>query len=181
MTLRASALLSAALLAAAGGCASTKAARTRERVLRTQLDAFHFAKPLDDVWPEVRRLLYERRYGLVGKDAEALGLDLPTGLLTYFTRAKETQPDGSGGRFLETGWGPGQVKRRYRVEGFPAGDGCRVVFTAIPEDTTELGHDGRDRFRDLDMELALARRVDPQSAERIEAAVAAAVEGPAGR
>ena len=56
-----------------------------------------------------------------------------------------------------------------------------MVFTAIPEDTTELGHDGRDRFRDLDMELALARRVDPQSAERIEAAVAAAVEGPAGR
>jgi hypothetical protein len=173
---RPTALMAAALLAVAGGCASLQAAGAREKALRLQLDAFRYAKPLDEVWPEVQRLLNDRRYGLVGKDAEALGLDVPTGLLTYLTMAKETQPDGFGGRFLETGWGPGLVRRRYRVEGSPAGSGCRVVFTAIPEDMTEKGHDARERARDLEMELALAWRVDPQAAERIEASLEAAGE-----
>lgn len=175
MPTRLAAVLSAVLLVLAGGCASLKASRARQQALRTQLDALRYAKPLDEAWPEVRRLLNDRRYALVGKDAEALGLDVPTGLITWLTAAKETQPDGAGGRFLETGWGPGQVRRRYRVEGSPAGEGCRIVIIAIPEDLTERGRDGRERARDLDMELDLAWRLDAGAAERIEAAVKAAV------
>jgi hypothetical protein len=161
----------AVALALAGGCASMRASRARAEAMRAELDAHRYAKPLPEVWQEVRRLLREQGYALRGKDLEALGLDAPTGFLTMLSGAKETAPGPAGGLVMETGWGGGIVRKRYRVEGSEDPRGSRVVFTAIPEDQTERGHDGRDRARDLEMELALAQRLDPEAAERIEKAV----------
>lgn len=160
----------AAALCAGAGCASTKAAQQREARLLTQMEAARYQKALDEVWGEVRRMLYDQGYALIGKDMEALGREAPSGLLMAFTPAKETQPLGPDGRFLETGWGRGLVRRRYRVEGTEQGGRCRVTFTAIREDLTEHGRDAQ-RERDLEMELMLAWRVDRDLAARIEAAV----------
>jgi hypothetical protein len=103
-------------------------------------------------------------------------MDAPSGLLTLLGPAKATEPGLAGGLVMESGWGRGMVRKRYKVEGFEDAGGSRVVFTAIPEDLTERGRDGRERARDLEMELALAWRVDPQAAERIEASLEAAGE-----
>jgi hypothetical protein len=166
----------AAGLALAGGCATMRASRVRAEALRTQLDSLRYQKPLAEVWQEVRRLLRDGGYALSGKDLEALGMDAPSGLLTLLGPAKATEPGLAGGLVMESGWGRGMVRKRYKVEGFEDAGGSRVVFTAIPEDLTERGRDGRERARDLEMELALAWRVDPQAAERIEASLEAAGE-----
>jgi len=85
-----------------------------------------------------------------------------------FSRARETSVDPKDGRrTLETGWKDGI---RYRAEGWDGGDTCRVVLTAIREDTTEHGKD-RDEARDLDLELELVRRVAPARAAAIEGAL----------
>jgi len=60
-------------------------------------------QPLDEVWPEIQKLLAENSYPLVGKDAEAVG-ESHFVLFSLFSPAKETEPDGSGGRVLENGW-----------------------------------------------------------------------------
>lgn len=162
----------AAGLALAGGCATMRASRARAEALRAQLDSLRYRKPLAEVWQEVRRLLHDQGHALAGKDLEALGIEAgATGLLTLLTSAKETEPGLGGGLVMESGWGRGLVRKRYKVEGFEDAGGSRVVFTRIPEDQTELGRDGRERARDLEMELLLAWRVDPEAAGRIEKAV----------
>jgi hypothetical protein len=168
----------AAGLVAAGGCATMRATRARQEALRTQLDSLRYARPLDQVWQEARRLLYDQGYGLVGKDLEAMGQEAPSGLLTVLGSAKETEPGLGGGLVMESGWGRGIVRKRYKVEGLEDAGGSRVLFTAIPEDQTELGRDGRERARDLEMELQLAWRVDPEAAGRIESALEAAAPRP---
>ncbi len=177
--------IAAALLAFTTGCASMQADRARAQYLTTQLDALRYAKPLDEVWPEVRRLLAEKGYPLAGGDAKAVGQS-DTVFARLFTPAKETRsltddvglfpslfgPKGAtpgSGRFLETGWRGD--RDRYRVEGLEDGQGCRVGFTVIAQDLTEHGRDAA-RHRDLEMELELARRVDPEAAARIEAGFA---------
>jgi hypothetical protein len=153
----------AGLVVATTACSSTEANRARTGYLRPQLDALRYEKPIDEVWREVQRLLSERRYPLSGKDAQAVGQ--PDRLLwRILSPAKETQDDGRGGRFLETGW---SKSVRYRVDGTADDAGCRVVFTAIAEDLTEHGRDA-SRHRDLDMELELARRLAPEAAAHIE-------------
>jgi hypothetical protein len=159
----------AAGLALAGGCATMRARRARAEALLAQLDSLRYQKPLAEVWQEMRRLLHDRGYALAGKDLEALGTDAPSGLLTLLGPAKATEPGLAGGLVMESGWGRGMVRSRYKVEGFEDAGGSRVVFTAIREDLTERGRDGRERARDLEMELALAWRVAPEDARRIEA------------
>lgn len=161
----------AAGLALAGGCATMRASRARAEALRAQLDAHRYQKPLAEVWQEARRLLHDQGYALAAKDLEALGIDAPSGLLTIFSSAKATEPGLAGGQVMESGWGRGLVRKRYKVEAFEDAGGSRVIFTRIPEDQTELGRDGRERARDLEMELLLAWRVDPEAAGRIEKAV----------
>ncbi len=183
--------IAAALLAFSAGCASTQAGRARAEYLTTQLDALRYAKPLDELWTDVRRLLAEKGYPLAGEDAKAVGQS-DTVLARIFTPAKATRSlsddvglfpsllgakggTSGSGRFLETGW---RGDRRYRVEGLEDGQGCRVGFTVIAQDLTEHGRDAA-RHRDLEMELELARRVDPEAAARVEAGLAA-LGGPKG-
>ena len=171
---RLAAWIVAVLAAASGACASAQAQREREQYLMSKLDDFRFSKSLDEVWPQVQRLLADKGYPLVGQDGEAVGD--PHGMLySLFSPAKETSREKDGSRWLETGWRKDLT--RYRVEGTPDGAGCRVVFTLLHEDTTEHGHDARERKRGVDMELELARRVDPEAAASIEAGLPALKRG----
>jgi hypothetical protein len=156
--------LALGLLAATLACAGQRAAKARAARLQQEVGALRYPKPLDEVWPEVKKLLVDRLFMLGGKDAEPFGQ--PTGLLTQLTSsAKQTTDEPDGLRYLETGW---SHSRRYRVEGRPdASGGCRIVFIAILEDYTEHFHE-RARERDYEMELALARRVLPDEANRID-------------
>ena len=171
---RSAAWTAAVLAAASGACASAQAKREREEYLQSRLDSFRFSKPLDEVWPQVQRLLADKNYPMVGKDGEAVGDEHGT-LYSLFSPAKETSRETDGSRWLETGWRKDQT--RYRVEGTPDGPGCRVVFTLLHEDTTEHGHDARERKRGLEMELELARRIDPEAAAGIEAGLPATKRG----
>jgi hypothetical protein len=166
--------LVAATLLATSSCASMRAERARREALTPRLDALRYARPLGEVWTQARHLLAEKGYPLAGADAEAVGREANP-LEVVLSRAKDTRPDPAGGQFLETGWGPGPS--RYRLQGSTEGSSTRVVFWAIPEDPMEHGRDGYPPTRGLDMELELARRLDPAAAAAIEAAVPPATGG----
>jgi hypothetical protein len=181
----------AAGIVAAAGCASVQTGRARAEYLTRELDAVRYAQPLDEVWDEARRLLADRGYPLVGADAKAVGQS-DVWLTNVFSPGTETRStsagatgllpnllsrpsggtadDDRGARFLETGWS--RNRDRYRVDGWRDGPDCRVTFTAILEDRTEHQREA-GRHRDLEMELDLARRLDPEAAARIEAGLAA--------
>jgi hypothetical protein len=169
----------AAALLATAGCASWRAERARQGRLESELDALRYARPLDDVWLEVRRLLAAREYPLEGADAAAVGQDEKALLGRMFSPARETRPveygmlPGLGGErasgppkglVLETDW---RGNDRYRAEAIDD-RGIRVILTKLVRDGSDpVGKPSRD----LALELELARRVDPDAARRIEAAV----------
>jgi hypothetical protein len=155
--------LLAAFLLAGAACASVRAERAREKYLTSELDALRYARPIDEIWTEVRNLLSDGKFPMTGADATATGQREQ--FLAILSPSRETRDSRSGVRSLETGWGPGNV--RYRVEATPEGDRWRVVFTAIVRDQSQVYTEGRGRG--LDMELLLARRLYPEAADRIEA------------
>lgn len=161
----------ASLLAAATGCAAF-ALHARAERLQAELDAVAIERPLDELWPVMRRVLAERGFALAGKDREAEGQD-GFGLVELLSRARESEATPAGGRRLETGWGAGRV--RYVAEAVPAEEAgaWRVRYTAIQEHLTDKGHDGFAR-RDPELELEVVRRLDPERA----AAIAARVDPP---
>lgn len=174
--------LAAALLAAAA-CASLQGGRARAQRLQERLDAFRYDKPLPEVWLEARRLLADRGYPLAGEDAKAVGQKEMAVTERLLSPAKETYPYGEdvgllqqlgvvgrghdkgsqAGLSLDTGWR--RTRDRYHVDGLQEEGGCRVVFTHVVEDLTD--HRGQ-ASRDLELELALAQRIDPAAAARIE-------------
>jgi hypothetical protein len=178
--------MAAALVTAAAGCAAAQARKARALELERQLDAVLYDKPLDEVWQQARVLLAELDYPLAAADAKAVGqremnwaerLGSPAratsvgahqpGLIQALGLAGSDKAEGDT-QWLDTGWnGNGE---RYHLEGTKVGGGCRVIFTHVKADRT----DRRDeRTRDLEMELDLARRVDPEVAARIEASLEA--------
>lgn len=174
-----------ALAAAVAGCAGLRARRVRAERLEARLDALRYARPLDEVWQEVRLLLDAQGYPLAGADAEAIGRKPPAFAERLFSPARETRPyreeagllqrlrgegaaaDGPRGLSLDTG------RRRagdfLHADAIEDGGGVRVLLWRIEDDPTE--HRGRPA-RDLELELALARRVAPAAAAEIEAALA---------
>jgi hypothetical protein len=184
---RAAAWIAAGLVAVTAGCASMRASRARSEYLKTQLDALHYTKPIEEVWPEVQRLLADKGYPLAGADAKAVGQKEMNWAQRLLSPAKETHHGDPGSllqflgvvardreaeeraQSLETGWRSRQ--NRYRADGLKEGTGCRVVLTAIDLDETE--HRDGSRHRDLELELELARRVDREAADRIEVGLAA--------
>jgi hypothetical protein len=165
--------LAAALLLTAG-CASIQAGRARTAYQREQLDAYRYRKPVEEVWQEARKMLAERGYGLAGKDAEAVG-QKENFFRALISPARETRSDGKGGRFLETGWSGGTDRSRFRVEAIADVVGYRVSFTRIDEDPSRTG--GAVRERDVEAEMDLLRRIDPDVAERIEEGMDAVAAG----
>jgi len=139
----------------------------RDARMRSELDAHQFARPLDEVWPEARRLVAESGYDLVGSDREALGIPPQGALQRMLSKGYETRSLGNGKRALQTD--QDMKMRRYRVEGTAIDAGhARVVFWLVqgsdqnPEES---------ETRDTAMELALIERVEPDVAQRIAATV----------
>jgi hypothetical protein len=143
--------------------------------VESALDSIRYQQSLDEVWYETRRMLVDLGIQLAPADLESIGRGNAAGILvTLFTPVRQTAPDGAGGRALETGWhGRTVIRTRYRVVGSSDGSGSRVVITAIEEDATEHGHDSSRRSRAVELELDLARRLDPAAAARVEAALPA--------
>ncbi len=181
---RSAAWIAAALAVASSiGCASARAARAREQRLAAELDALRYEQPPGEVWQAVRQLLADRGCPLAGADADAVGQK--TGVLQgLLSPAKETHPSradagllqqlgvvggaaaapAEGSVALDTDWRRREGDR-YHVDGLAGPDGFRVIFTRIVLDPSNYKE---TRTRDLEMELALARRIAPQAAERIE-------------
>jgi hypothetical protein len=149
-------------------CATVRGRDARERELEQQLAAWRSSEPLDRGWDEARRLLAERGYPLADKDADAVGQRRIPPLERLASPARATAEGGPLDRSLDTGWSGG--RDRYAVRSLAAGDGWRIAFWRL-----EDGTDGRpmEPTRDRAMELALVRRLDPDAAARIDAALAA--------
>ena len=184
-------LLAAALLASAAACASVRANQARTDALRQQLDEQRFAKPMEEVWLEARRLLADHGYPLAGEDATAVG-QAEMGLGDrLFSPARETHPYGEdtgllqklgafggkkksgGGRTglsLDTGWR--RTPDRCHVDALQDERGVRVAFQRITQNTTE--HREEAPVRDLELELELLQRLDAEAAARLEASLGAA-------
>ncbi len=176
--------------AASSACASARAAKAREQRLATELDALRYDRPPAEVWQGVRRLLADRGYPLAGADADAVGQE--TGVLAgLLSPAKETHPvreeagllqqlgmlggpapvrPAEGSVSLDTDWSR-KKGDRYHVDGLAASDGFRVIFTRVQLDPSNARE---ARTRDLELELALAQRIDPPAADRIERSVGSA-------
>jgi hypothetical protein len=140
------------------------------------------------VWDAVRRLLADRGCRLAGADADAVGQhDAP--LAGFLSPARETHPyreetgllqqlgagsaparPAEGSVSLDTGWRRKEGDR-YHVDGLVLPDGFRVIFTRVEFDPS---NNKETLTRDVELELELARRLDPAAAERIERAAAAA-------
>jgi hypothetical protein len=148
----------------ASGCASLSAQRARTRIMETEVGGYRYRQSPEAIWPQVQRLLADFGLKLGGKDAEAVGQPIST-LGQIISVAKETSPTPGGGLVLESDWTNGG--KRWRAEARPDGDGSRVVLTQITADPTNHGHDGWSK-RDLDLELTLLRRIDPETAARID-------------
>lgn len=164
--------------AASAGCAT--AGKVRQERLQRDLDAFSFARPLDEVWQEARRLLAERGYQLADEDAEAVGQRKMTFAERFLSPARDTGPATEGGllqrlgavkarpvstaaQALDTAWN--RYGERYHLEGWSQEGGSRVVFTYLKLDRTDRQS---EQTRDVELELALVHRLDPGAAARIE-------------
>ncbi len=160
------ALLTAAATAGCGGLATQRA---RDAALARELDAAPIARPMDEVWQETRLLLADLNIGLAEADARAIGQD-PGLLQTFFSVAVATSEAKDGSRSLETARSPAGV--RYRAVARPVEGGVRVELTRSESELSDRTRDVRSR-RDLQLELALLRRLAPGVADGIEARVKA--------
>ena len=175
-----------------GACASAQASRAREEKLQAELDVFRYSQPPAEVWQVVRQLLADRGCLLAGIDAKAIRQD-SSAFTQFLSSARETRPYseeegllqmlglmagpkpkfGEGSVSLDTGWRRREGDR-YHVDGLVMPDGFRVIFTRVQQDISNYRE---IRTRDVEMELALAKRVDPQAAARIEASAGGAAQG----
>jgi len=142
------------------GCAAARAEQVRQRALRQKLDARALPAPLEQTWPAALKVLAEAGYPLVGKDRETAGQPAQGSALDLFSRGFSTRVVGKDERAAATGMGPDRT--RYQIAGAPAPGGSRVLFNRIYENPTEPSE--RREERDIDMELALWRKVDAQGA-----------------
>ena len=157
------AAVAAALLA--GGCAHLRAKEAE----RKALDAYEFQQPLSDVWPEALRVVAQADYPLNGRDRQVVGSEEQGALSKFFAKGHETQLQ-DGKWVAESGYG--HDRRRYRIVGTQTGErSCQVRYVALKSRDDLVTE---DEARDVELQLALVRRLDPEAAERIEAAGAAA-------
>ena len=162
MTLSASrgAAAFALLLSFTCSCASMK----RDSRLRDELDKHEIQKPLSEVWPAAIRLLAEQQFDLVGNDRAVAGQPSDS---SFLRRGFETREYSDHRRALETMNNAAGL--RYRVEGVDIGGrASRVHFFALRRGDPEYD---KWKSRDIQMELALVREVEPEAADRMDEAV----------
>jgi hypothetical protein len=151
-------------------CSSITAQVRRDDRLREALDAHRIQQPLSVVWPAALRLLADHHYQLVGRDRAKVGAPEESRWKPFMARGFATRKLGDHGLVLETR--ENQSSTRYRVEGIDSpANTCRVTFTSVRR-TGEVPSE--ERSRDLDLELELIRRLEPEVAARILQAVESA-------
>jgi hypothetical protein len=140
-------LVLALALACAGptvaGCAAMRAAGARHEHIESQTQEYVYQKPLSQVWPQARQLLFEEGFEVKDTDSTT----------------------------AETEWKKGDSGRaRYLLSGIEVDEGsCRVQFTKDEQYKTDSGWSSSDPERDLGMEWKLIKKVDPDGARKIEA------------
>jgi hypothetical protein len=128
-------------LTLAAGCASLRGYQAKQQYIKDQTRSHVYARPIATVWPEVRKLLFEK--GFKTKDSDSGN---------SFALETEEKKDG-------------EEMIRYLVTGTKVDEGaCRVEFTRVA--TGKVGRPATER--DLDMEWTLLRRVEPDSGQKIE-------------
>ena len=161
--LKRSTVCAALALLMIAACAT--ASQKRDARLRRELDAYEFEKPIAEVWPAALELVHERGFALVGRDREAIGQEEQGVIGKLFARGYDTRV--AGGQWVaETDANPQQV--RYRIAGTGLGAAtCRIQFFAVQ------GNDyggPEPESRDVQLELALVRKLDPGAAAALEQA-----------
>lgn len=160
--------LATALAMVLSACAMATQTR-RNAHLRHELDEVRIDRPLEKTWPVVLQLLADHGYQLVGQDRVVVGAPSASVFQLITGGGFETGKTDHG-LVVETM--PDAWNVRHRAEGSDLdGKTCQVRFTAIKfADASPT----EERSRDLDLELELVKRLDPEQAKRIELAAGAA-------
>ena len=128
-----------ALIATAGGCSHLRASSARQRYINDQTATYVYQQPINEVWPHVRKTLFERGYQAKGVDSGG-------------SYSVETEPRAEEKRIV-----------RYLVQGTKVDDGhCRIEVTKMSEENGRV-----NTSRDLEMEWLLIQRAEPQGAQQI--------------
>jgi hypothetical protein len=157
-------IAAAALAFTSAGCASFTAKRARARYLDAELQTLRYAQPIEQVWGELTRLLKEERFPVMEKEGPGGLQGFVVGL---FSPARPTSVTPKGVWTLDTDWR--RDDSRIHAAASPGEGGTQVVLTRITRDRTNYGTD--ESRRDLELELALARRLAPEQAARIEGGI----------
>lgn len=153
------------LAVAALACANVSRAGDEAR-LRRQLNGYQLPRPLAAVWPEALRVLAARGVELTGKDRATVGQAEESGVGELLSKGFATRDLGGGRWVAETD--TFRANLRYRVQGTDLGQGRAIVRYFLVQWKPDLGQE--DVSRELELELALVKRVDPAAAERMAGA-----------
>ncbi len=130
----------AALCLLSLGCAMIRAAAARDAYIEARTKKYVYDRPLEQVWPEARTMLFEMGF--------------------------EVKDTGEGATTLETEWKQESGSRyRYLVQGIRQGDKCQVRFTKAFE--TRGKHQSSGTSRDWGIEFELINKVEPRRAAEI--------------
>ncbi len=144
MTKRLTILLTAFLGLAISGCGAMRAAAAKQNYIDHQMQDYRYDKPLAEVWPEARTILFANNY-----------------------QVRDTGE--AGAKTLETEWAYDDQgnSSRYLVQGVELDDGasCKVLFT---RQSKRAKSSSTDSTRDFRMEWNLVKSTDPGRAAQIE-------------
>jgi len=136
------AALVALLLGQQVGCASMRAASAKHAYVEKQTANYVYSKPLGEVWPEARKMLFSGGYEV--KDTDASN--------------------------AETEWKVNKNHRtRYLLSGVAVDDNsCKIEFTRAEEQQEKGQWSALDTDRDLKLEHDLIKKVEPERAKQID-------------
>ena len=144
MTKKLTFLLIAFLGLAVSGCGAMRAAAAKQNYINHQMQDYKYEKPLAEVWPEARTILFANDY-----------------------QVRDTGE--AGAKTLETEWAYDDKgnSSRYLVQGVELDEGatCKVLFT---RQSKSANSKSTDSTRDFDMEWNLVKATDAGRAAQIE-------------
>ncbi len=129
-------------------CAAMRTDTIRQDSIHRQVRDYVYNKPIDQVWPYVRQMLFHRGYQVRHADRHQ-----PDDGYTIETE------------WLETGADPNRWRSRYLVQGIDVdATHCKLLISR----STEASVSGQlSGSRDFETEWALIREVEPDRAEQI--------------
>lgn len=159
-----------------GGCAGLRASSARKAYLRDHLAARVYSKTLEEIQPVARQLLFERGYGMAGRDTDGRGSLAGESAWRGLAVGQMQFAFGTDWRWDHRGTGTSQ-RSRYMVQGVKVGQNrYRMEMTRIIETVDDMGHTSQRMVRDWEMELQLMERVDPAAAAQLSAGAEAAAQ-----